>query len=65
MLQHMSGIRPDGAETDTFLGERYRRLVKRMPKAKAKAAIAHSILVIVFELLADPAKRYKDLCPGH
>lgn len=24
------------AKTDTFLGERYRRLVKRMPKAKAK-----------------------------
>ena len=47
------------AKTDTFLGERYRRLVKRMPKAKAKTAIARSILVIVFELLADPAKRYE------
>lgn len=44
------------AKTDTFLGERYRRLVKRMPKAKA--AVARSILVIVFELLADPAKRW-------
>ena len=53
------------AKTDTFLGERYRRLVKRMPKAKAKTAIARSILVIVFELLADPAKRYKDLGSGH
>jgi transposase len=36
-----------------------------MPKAKAKTAIARSILVIIFELLADPAKRYKDLGPGH
>ena len=53
------------AKTDTFLGGRYRRLVKRMPKAKAKTAIARSILVIVFELLADPAKRYKDLGPDH
>ena len=53
------------AKTGTFLGERYRRLVKRMPKAKAKTAIARSILVIVFELPADPAKRYKDLGPGH
>jgi transposase len=53
------------AKTDTFLGERYRRLVKRMPKPKAKTAIARSILVIVFELLADPAKRYKDLGSGH
>ena len=53
------------ARTDTFSGERYRRLIKRMPKAKAKTAIARSILVIVFELLADPAKRYKDPGPGH
>jgi len=53
------------AKTGTFLGERYRRLVKRMPKAKAKTAIARSILVIVFELLADPAKRFQDLGPGH
>ena len=53
------------AKTDTFLGERYRRLVKRMPKPKAKTAIARSILVIVFELLADPAKRFQDLGPDH
>jgi transposase len=53
------------AKTGTFLGERYRRLVKRMPKAKAKTAIARSILVIVFELLADPTKRFQDLGPGH
>ncbi len=53
------------AKTDTFLGARYRRLVKRMPKAKAKTAIARSILVIVFELLADPTKRFQDLGPDH
>src|SRR5918994_485260 len=35
------------AKTDTFLGERYRRLVKRIGKLKALVAIARSILVIV------------------
>jgi len=45
------------ARTDTFLGERYRRLAKRRGKRKAQAAIARSILVIIFHLLADPAAR--------
>jgi transposase len=49
------------AKTDTFLGERYRRLVKRRGKLKALVAIARSILVIVWHLLADPAARYEDL----
>ena len=49
------------AKTDTFLGERYRRLAKRMPKAKALAAIERSILVIIFHLLADPAATFNDL----
>ena len=49
------------ARTDTFLGERYRRLVKRRGKLKALVAVARSILVIVWHLLADPATRYRDL----
>jgi len=49
------------AKTDTFLGERYRRLVKRRGKLKALVAVARSILVIVWHLLADPAARYVDL----
>jgi transposase len=49
------------AKTDTFLGARYRRLVKRMPKAKALAAIERSILVIIFHLLADPTAEFADL----
>jgi transposase len=36
------------ARTDTFLGERYRRLVKRRGKLKALVAVARSILVIVW-----------------
>ena len=49
------------AKTGTFLGERYRRLVKRVGKLKALAAVARSILVIIWNLLADPAARYHDL----
>jgi len=53
------------AKTDTFPGERYRRIVKRRGKLKALAAIARSILVIVWHLLTDPAARYHDLGPGY
>jgi transposase len=49
------------AKTNTFLGERYRRLVKRIGKLKALVAIARSILVIVWHLLADPTARFHDL----
>jgi transposase len=51
------------ARTDTFLGERYRRLVKRRGRLKAIVAISRSILVIVWHLLADPRARFKDLGP--
>jgi transposase len=53
------------AKTDTFLGERYRRLVKRRGKLKALVAVARSVLVIVWHLLADPAARYHDLGAGY
>jgi transposase len=49
------------ARTDTFLGERYRRLVRRRGKLTALVAIERSILVIVWHLLADPSARYHDL----
>jgi transposase len=53
------------AKTDTFLGERYRRIVKRRGKLKALVAVARSILVIVWHLLADPATRFSDLGPDY
>jgi transposase len=53
------------AKTDTFLGERYRRIVKRRGKLKALVAVARSILVIVWHLLADPTARYHDLGAGY
>jgi transposase len=49
------------AKTDTFLGERYRRLVRRIGKGKALVAVARSILVIVWHLLAEPTARFHDL----
>jgi transposase len=49
------------AKTDTFLGERYRRLVRRRGKLKALVATARAILVIVWHLLADPTARFCDL----
>ena len=52
------------ATTDTFLGERLRRLSKRIGGNRARCAVARSILVIVWHLLADPTSRYHDLGPG-
>ncbi|SCF00848.1 hypothetical protein GA0070215_1061, partial [Micromonospora marina] len=45
----------------TFLSARYRRLVTRRGKRKALVAVARSILVIIWHLLADPTARYHDL----
>ena len=50
--------------TDTFLGERYRRIARRRGKLKALVAVARSILVIVWHLLSDRAARFRDLGPG-
>jgi transposase len=49
------------ARTDTFLGERYRRIVKRRGRLKALVAVARSILVIIWNLLNDPTARFRDL----
>jgi transposase len=53
------------AKTTTFLGERHRRIARRRGGAKAQVAVARSILVIIWHLLADPTARYTDLGPGH
>jgi len=58
-------IAASAASTDTFLGQRYRRIARRRGKRKALAAIARSILVIIYHLLADPEARYHDLGPDH
>jgi transposase len=49
------------SRTNTFLGERYRRLARRRGKNRAIVAVGNSILTIVWHLLADPEARYHDL----
>ena len=58
-------IAASAGRTDTFLGERYRRLARRRGKRKAIVAVARSVLVIIFHLLADPEARFHDLGPGY
>jgi len=53
------------SRTNTFLGERYRRIARRRGKKKAIVAIGRSILIIVWHLLNDPDTRYRDLGPEH
>jgi transposase len=51
------------ARTDTFLGARLRRLSKRLGGNRARCAVARSILVIIWHLLANPEARFNDLGP--
>lgn len=48
-------------KTDTFLGERYRRIARRRGNRRAIVAVGRSILTIVWHLLNDPATRFTDL----
>jgi len=47
--------------TQTFLGAKYRRLTRRMPKNKALVATGNSMLTIIHALLSDPEACYQDL----
>jgi transposase len=47
--------------TQSFLGAKYRRLSRRMPKKKALVATGNSMLTIMHALLSDPDVRYTDL----
>ncbi len=51
----------NAGRTQTFLGAKYRRLVRRMPKKKAQGAISRTQLVICHALLSDPDAVYTDL----
>jgi transposase len=51
------------SRTDTFLGERYRRIARRRGKKKAVVAVGRSILVIIWHLLSDPDAHFHDLGP--
>src|SRR4051812_29331961 len=51
--------------TDTFLGERYRRIAHRRGKKRAIVAVGRSILTIVWQLLSDENVHFIDLGPGY
>jgi transposase len=53
------------ARGQSFLGAKYRRLVKRMPKKKALVATGNSVLTIFHALLSDPGATYHDLGPAY
>ena len=53
------------AKTDTFLGEKYRRIARRRGSKRAIVALGRSILVIAWHLLSDPDARFCDLGPGY
>jgi transposase len=48
-------------KTNTFLGERYRRIARRRGKKRAIVAVGRSILTIVWHLLSDPDAHFIDL----
>ena len=53
------------ARTDTFLGERYRRIARRRGKKRPIVAIGRSILVIIWALLFDTDAQFIDLGPNY
>ena len=53
------------ANTDTFLGGKYRRIARRRGSKRAIVAHGRSILVIAWHLLSDPQVRFYDLGPGY
>ncbi|GAA3609352.1 IS110 family transposase [Nonomuraea rosea] len=48
-------------KSNTFLGERYRRIARRRGTKRAIVAVGRSILIIVWHLLSNPEARYIDL----
>ena len=53
------------SRTDTFLGERYRRIARRRGQKRAIVAVGRSILVIVWQLLSTDDAHFIDLGPGY
>jgi len=51
--------------TNTFLGERYRRIARRRGAKRAIVAVGRSILIIIWHLLSDPKAHFHDLGADH
>jgi transposase len=54
-------IAVSAARTNTFLGERYRRIARRRGAKRAIVAVGRSVLTIIWHLLSDPEARFRDL----
>jgi transposase len=53
------------AKTGTYLGEKYRRLARRIGKQKAIVAVARTLLELAYRIIADPGFRYIELGSGY
>jgi len=53
------------AKTDTYLGERYRRIARRRGKQKAIVAVSRTICEIAWMIITDPSVRFNDLGPDY
>ena len=51
----------EASRTNTFLGERYRRIARRRGKMRAVVAVGRSILTVIWHLLSDPTATFTDL----
>jgi transposase len=51
------------SRTNTFLGERYRRIARRRGAKRAVVAVGRSVLTIVWHLLSAPEAHFHDLGP--
>lgn len=53
-----------GGKSNTFIGERYRRIARRRGNKKAIVAVGRSTLTIIWFLLSDPDATFRDLGSG-
>jgi hypothetical protein len=56
-LASVLGNAAAAGKTDTFLGQKYRRIARRRGSKRAIVALGRSILVIAWHLLSDPETR--------
>jgi transposase len=61
LARTLGHVAASAGRTQTFLGERYRRISRRRGPQRAIVAIGRSVLVIVWHLLSDAEATYQDL----
>jgi len=65
LARTLGEVAVSAAKTNTFLGERYRRIARRRGKKKAIVAVGRSILIIVWHLMSNPEAVFIDLGPDY